>query len=67
MPTYGHILSGEVTVDYGTGGKKVYRRGDTFVEAIDHWHDGRNTGKVPCRILVVFIGATRVPNVVRPK
>lgn len=67
VPTYGHILEGEVTVDYGTGGKKVYRTGDTFVEAVNHWHDGRNTGTVPCRILVVFIGAEGVPNVMRPK
>ncbi len=67
VPTYGHILEGEVTVDYGSGGTKVYRRGDTFVEAVNHWHDGRNTGTVPCRILVVFMGADGVPNVVRPK
>lgn len=67
VPTYGHILQGEVTVDYGAAGKKVYRRGDTFVEAVNRWHDGRNTGTVPCRILVVFMGAEDVPNVVRPK
>jgi quercetin dioxygenase-like cupin family protein len=67
VPTYGHILEGEVTVDYGAAGTKVYRKGDSFIEAEHHWHDGRNTGTVPCRILVVFIGADGVPNVVRPK
>lgn len=66
VPTYGHILEGEVTIDYGAAGKRTYRKGDTFMEATGHWHNGRNSGQGLCRILVVFIGANGVPNVVRP-
>lgn len=66
VPTYGYILEGEVTVDYGKAGSRVYRKGMSFMEAEHHWHDGRNTGSVPCRILVVFLGAEGLPNVVRP-
>ena len=64
--TYAYILQGEVTIDYGAVGKRTYRKGDTFMEATGHWHNGRNSGKGPCQILVVFISADGVRNVVRP-
>lgn len=57
VPTYGYILSGQVTVDYGKKGKRTYRAGEAYMEAMDWWHDGANTGPVPVRILVVFMGA----------
>ena len=66
VPTYGHVLSGEVEIDYGEQGRKTYRAGDSFIEAIDAWHNGRNSGDEPLLILVVFVGAEGVPNVTRP-
>ncbi len=62
VPMYGYILQGEVTVDYGAKGIHVYRQGDAVVEAIDWPHNGHNSGTVPARILVVFMGADGVPN-----
>ncbi|MEE2777775.1 MAG: hypothetical protein VYE73_13550 [Acidobacteriota bacterium] len=35
--------------------------GETVVEAHDVWHEGRNTGSVPTRILVLYIGDTLQP------
>jgi quercetin dioxygenase-like cupin family protein len=64
VPMFGYILEGEVTVDYGAKGTHVYRQGEAVMEAIDWPHNGRNTGKVPARILAVFIGAEGVPNTV---
>lgn len=64
-PTYGYILSGEITVDYEGGGKRTYRAGEAFMEAMDVWHEGINRGKAPCRILVVFIGSKSARNVIR--
>ena len=55
-------MFGEVTVDYGAGGARVYRQGDALVEAIDVPHNGRNTGKGEARILSVFMGAEGVPD-----
>lgn len=63
VPTYGYMLEGELSVDYGSHGKRVYKAGTAFMEAIDAWHDGRNTGTGPARVLVVFMGAEGVPNV----
>ena len=67
VPMFGYILEGEVTVDYGAAGTRVYREGDALLEAIDVAHDGRNSGAGNARILAVFMGADGVPNTVMLK
>lgn len=62
IPLYAYILEGELTVDYGSEGMRVYREGDGVMEAIDWPHNGTSTGSVPVRILAVYIGAEGVPN-----
>ncbi|MDA7949102.1 MAG: cupin domain-containing protein [Hyphomicrobiaceae bacterium] len=57
VPAFGYILSGEVTVDYGEKGKRTYKAGEGFVDAMNWLHNGMNEGAVPVRILVVFMGA----------
>lgn len=64
VPLFGYMLHGELTVDYGTHGKKIYRAGDSLLEALHVAHDGMNTGAEPARILAVFMGARGVPNTV---
>jgi quercetin dioxygenase-like cupin family protein len=61
---FGYMLEGEITVDYGAEGRRVYRKGDALIEAIDLAHNGRNTGAGLARILAVFMGAEGVPNTV---
>ena len=56
-PFFGYMLEGELTVDYGSEGIRVYRQGDSLMEAIDWPHQGTNTGDGPARVLVVFMGA----------
>ena len=55
-PTYGYILQGELTVDYANGKSRIYKEGDALLEAVNMYHNGRNTGTQPARILVVFMG-----------
>jgi quercetin dioxygenase-like cupin family protein len=62
IPVVGYVLEGELTVDYGSQGKHVYRAGDAVMEAIQAPHDGTNTGAGPMRILVVYMGAAGRPN-----
>jgi quercetin dioxygenase-like cupin family protein len=62
VPMFGYILEGEVTVTYSGKGTHVYRQGDALMEAIDIPHNGRNTGRIPARILAVFMGADGVPD-----
>jgi quercetin dioxygenase-like cupin family protein len=57
VPVVGYVIDGELSVDYGEKGVRVYRAGDAVIEAIGVAHNGRNTGSGPMRILAVFIGA----------
>mgnify|MGYP000948429348 FL=1 len=61
VPLYAYMLEGELTVDYGPHGPRTYRAGDNFMEAMDVWHQGRNTGATPVRILAVSMGAPGLP------
>lgn len=67
VPLYVYILSGEATVDYEGKGRRVYKAGDAFMEAMDVWHNGRNTGSEPVRILTVYMGAEGAANVIHKK
>lgn len=57
VPLFAYILDGELTVDYGSHGKRVYRQGQSFMEAMAVPHFGTNTGTTPVRILAVYMGA----------
>jgi quercetin dioxygenase-like cupin family protein len=56
VPIFGYILDGELTVDYGPKGQRVYRKGDGFAEATNEAHNGRNLTERPVTILAVFAG-----------
>src|SRR5215467_3624152 len=64
VPLFGYILEGELTVDYGALGQRVFRQGDGLAEAMNEAHNGRNSGQGPVRILAVFIGAQGVRDTV---
>ncbi|MEO1282570.1 MAG: cupin domain-containing protein [Pseudomonadota bacterium] len=65
VPLFGYILEGELTVTYKGHGQKVYRKGDSLMEAIETHHDGKNLGGEPVRILAVFMGGGGLKNSVR--
>jgi quercetin dioxygenase-like cupin family protein len=56
VPLFGYILEGELTVDYGSKGERIYLKGDGLAEAMNEAHNGRNAGASPVKILAVFIG-----------
>jgi quercetin dioxygenase-like cupin family protein len=66
-PLFAYILEGEVTVDYGAKGSKVFKKGESFMEAMDVAHKGVNAGKVPVAILAVSMGAEGTENVLPEK
>ena len=66
-PLFVYILEGEVTVDYGARGKRTFRKGDAFMEAMDIAHYGINEGTQPVRILAVYMGAKGAKNVIPEK
>ena len=67
VPLFAYILSGELTVDYGSHGTRTYKQGTSFMEAMDVAHYGINNGKEPVRILAVYMGAKGAKNVIPVK
>jgi quercetin dioxygenase-like cupin family protein len=57
VPMFAYMLEGELTVDYGARGIRVYKQGEAILEAMNVSHFGRNTGAGTVRILVVYMGA----------
>ena len=55
-PLFVYVMGGEITVDYGDHGIKKFVKGDSFVEAINYTHNGKNNGDEPAEILVVLVG-----------
>lgn len=65
VPLFAYILEGELTVDYGTKGKKVYRTGEAVLEAVGWPHNGTNTGTVPMELVAVYMGGGNAANTIK--
>lgn len=64
VPLFAYILEGELTVDYGAHGVRIYRTGQAFMEAMEVAHFGINHGTQPVRILAVYLGANGSEDVI---
>ena len=67
VPLFAYMLQGELTVDYGAHGKRTYRAGEAFMEAMAVEHFGANNGTEPVRILAVYMGAEGFKDVIADK
>jgi quercetin dioxygenase-like cupin family protein len=65
VPLFAYVLEGELTVDYGDKGKKIYRAGDSVLEAMNWPHNGINTGDVPAKLIAVYMGGEGKANTVK--
>lgn len=55
-PMFAYVMEGQIIVDYGEEyGIKKYVKGDSFVEAVNYSHNGKNNGEIPVKILVVIM------------
>lgn len=63
-PTIAYILTGSLSVTYRGGEVRTFATGDTFVEAQNTPHFGKNTGDDAVRILVFYAGAEGIANTV---
>ena len=57
VPLFVYILEGEISVDYGDKGVKVYKAGDTLLEAEEWPHNATNKTDDTVKILAVYLGA----------
>ena len=65
VPLFGYVLEGELTVDYGSKGVKVYKAGDSWMEAMNWPHNGMNKGTVPVKLIAVYMGGGDKANTVK--
>ena len=66
-PAFVYVLEGAVDVEIEGRMAHSYKAGDSFLEATNMWHNGKNPGSVPVKLLVVFAGVRGKPNLVRPQ
>jgi quercetin dioxygenase-like cupin family protein len=64
VPLFAYMLEGELTVDYGSKGVKVYKAGEPLLEAENWPHNGINKTDKPVRILAVYMGAEGITNAI---
>ncbi|MEW6261342.1 MAG: cupin domain-containing protein [Thermodesulfobacteriota bacterium] len=56
-PVYAYVLAGELEVEpEPPGHSSFYRAGDAIIEMVDVFHNGRNKGDQPCRLVVFYTG-----------
>jgi len=65
IPLFVYIVSGELEVDYGSKGKKVFKAGTSYIEAIEWCHIGKAVGKKPVKIIGVYLGE-QIPDQIKP-
>ena len=65
-PTFVYVLEGAIDVEMDGGAAHSYKVGDCALEVVNTWHNTKNKGTIPAKVLVVFVGAHGKPNVVRP-
>jgi quercetin dioxygenase-like cupin family protein len=67
VPLFVYVLEGVIDVDYGAKGKRTYKAGDAFMEAMSVAHYGMNNSQAPVRLLAVYMGAADAPDVIPEK
>lgn len=67
VPLFVYILEGEMEVDYGAKGRKTYKKGDSFIEAMAVAHYGMNNSKAPVKVLTVYMGGAGAKDMIPVK
>lgn len=57
VPSFGMVLEGELEVQFKNGEIKRLKAGESAAEVVNTLHNGRNTGKVPVKLVVFYAGA----------
>ena len=65
VPTYVYVVEGTLTVDMDHGSPREYAAGSGFLESVNSWHNAKNLGQEPLKILVVFVSEEGKKNFIR--
>ena len=56
----------KVTIEFDDGKQKGFPAGKAFLEAVNTWHNAKNLGDTPVKMLVVFFGEKGKKNMIGP-
>lgn len=56
VPSFGMVLEGELEVHLRSGKVKRLKAGEALAEVTNTWHNGRNVGQGPVKIIVFYAG-----------
>ena len=65
-PTFVYVLEGTFDVEVDNGTVHHYKAGESYLEAVNTWHNSKNKGTVPSKALVVLAGVRGKPYLIRP-
>jgi len=56
VPSFAYILEGELEIEQRNGAVHRVKAGEAVAEVVDTWHNGRNVGTTPVRLVVFYAG-----------
>lgn len=65
VASFALVLEGELEVQLKNGEVKRLKAGDALAEVVNTWHNGRNLGAVPVKLVVFYTGAAGQPLTVK--
>lgn len=65
VPSFAVILEGELEVFLRNGQSRRLKAGDVLAEVVDTFHNGRNVGNTPVKLVVFYAGAEGLPNTIK--
>jgi len=66
VPLFVYVVSGEMIVDYGSKGKRTFKAGSAYIEAIEWCHIAQAVGNQPTKIIGVYLGQEK-PDQIKPE
>lgn len=57
VPSFAWMIEGELEIQLKNGGIKYLKAGDALAEVANTWHNGRNVGTAPVKLVVFYAGA----------
>ncbi len=66
VPSFGMVLEGTLEVTLKDGKTRRVNAGEAIAEVVDTWHNGRNVGSTPLKLVVFYAGAAGVGLTIRP-
>lgn len=65
VASVGYVLQGELTVQFEDGQTRVVKAGEAAAETMLLRHNGKNTGNIPAKLVVFYLGAAGVKTTIK--